>query len=132
MTDQEKLVELLAQVCEWGAKRCIGCKEDTPAAAECREERFGRVADYLIANGVTVQQWIPVTERLPDIKKDGALIQITETVQATDEKETFFGHFKVYKGDGSWMFVCANEDVDLCVTDEITHWIPLHDLPKEE
>ena len=24
------------------------------------------LADFLIANGVTVQRWIPVTERLPD------------------------------------------------------------------
>ena len=24
------------------------------------------IADYLIANGVTVQKWIPVTERLPE------------------------------------------------------------------
>ena len=26
---------------------------------------FDQMADYLIANGVTVQEWIPVTERLP-------------------------------------------------------------------
>ena len=25
------------------------------------------IADILIANGVTVQRWIPVTERLPDM-----------------------------------------------------------------
>ena len=25
------------------------------------------VADYLLDNGVTVQEWIPVTERLPDL-----------------------------------------------------------------
>lgn len=54
MTDREKLVELLAQACEWGG-RCIGCKNNLPIADTCREERFGKVADHLIANGVTVQ-----------------------------------------------------------------------------
>ena len=131
MTDREKLVELLAQACEWG-DRCIGCKNNLPIAATCREERFGKAADHLLANGVTVHRWIPVTERLPDVEKETNPFRITQTVQATDGKETFFGHFKIYRYDGSWMFVCVNEDVDLCATDEITHWIPLHDLPKEE
>lgn len=70
MTDREKLVELLAQVCEWGAKRCIGCKEDSPAAAECREERFGKVADHLIANGVAVHEWISVKDGLPENEQE--------------------------------------------------------------
>ena len=31
------------------------------------EEKIKRIADYLISNGVTVQEWISVTERLPTI-----------------------------------------------------------------
>ena len=29
------------------------------------EEKIKRIADYLISNGVTVQEWIPVDDRLP-------------------------------------------------------------------
>ena len=31
------------------------------------EEKIKRIADHLISNGVTVQEWISVTERLPTI-----------------------------------------------------------------
>lgn len=51
MTDREKLVDLL-----------YGHSIDTKEDAEY-------VADHLIANGVTVQGWIPVTERLPEPSK---------------------------------------------------------------
>ena len=65
MNDREKLVDLLAQACEWG-NRCIGCKNNLPIAETCREERFGKAADHLIANSVTVQEWISVEDRLPE------------------------------------------------------------------
>lgn len=65
MTDREKLVELLAQACEWG-DRCIGCKNNLPIAATCREERFGKAADHLIANGVTVNNWRDVKTDPPN------------------------------------------------------------------
>ena len=38
------------------------------------DEEFAETADYLIANGVTVQQWIPVTERLPDVDRNVLVI----------------------------------------------------------
>ena len=56
MSQREKLIELLAERCEWNLKKCVGCKENLPTAAECKEERFGHVADYLIENGVTIQE----------------------------------------------------------------------------
>ena len=57
MTDREKLIELLGGVQDQ-ARKTIGY------GTFC----FGneKVADHLIANGVTVQEWIPVTERLPE------------------------------------------------------------------
>jgi hypothetical protein len=37
------------------------------------------IADHLIAHGVTVQEWVPVTERLPDNKEhDWVLAQVVE------------------------------------------------------
>ena len=58
---KEKLVELIDDYTDPLTVRDIH-KEDFA-------EKF---ADHLIANGVTVQQWIPVTERLP--AEDGEYI----------------------------------------------------------
>lgn len=54
MTDREKLVELLSQRCDL-RKMCVGCKDRLALAEECKEKRFGKVADFLLANGVTLQ-----------------------------------------------------------------------------
>ena len=59
MDIREKLVELLLAVdyiCKSG--ECVDC-----AVGNCF---IHRAADHLICNGVTVQEWIPVTERLPE------------------------------------------------------------------
>ena len=53
---REKLIELLETVVSPKEVLCDG--EVLVSTA--------RVADHLIANGVTIQKWIPVTERLPE------------------------------------------------------------------
>ena len=97
------------------------------------------IADYLIANGVTVQEWIPVTERLPD------------------EHESLFAH---YKGTDKWcdgMFMTISDLVIVCAEYEngerivktanttegiwkvkdsfypcrVTHWMPLPEPPEK-
>ena len=40
------------------------------ALQPCEMYRAMLIADHLIANGVTVQKWIPVTERLPENEVD--------------------------------------------------------------
>ena len=50
---REKLVELLKQT-------------NTELRKQPGAKVWGDFADHLIANGVTVQEWISVTERLPD------------------------------------------------------------------
>ena len=52
---REKLIELIDQVL-----RCLPWGEISSHTAE-------DIADRLIDNGVTIQRWIPVTERLPDV-----------------------------------------------------------------
>lgn len=121
MTDREKLVELLAQACELG-DRCIGCKNKLPIAATCKEERYGKVADHLLANGVTVREWIPVTERLPEK---------TEHVLMLFEHNMAAGFRPIDDEDGTlW---CAYTD-DAFYTDcdeQPTHWMPIPVRPPK-
>ena len=71
MDARKKLVELQdeSDICPEGITNCIGCKYH-------KEYAFGKpcdvraaIADKMIANGVTVQEWVPVTERLPEEKE---------------------------------------------------------------
>ena len=57
---REKLIELLETVVSQEDVLCYG--EVLVSTS--------RVADHLIANGVTIQKWIPVTERLPALHTD--------------------------------------------------------------
>lgn len=124
MTDREKLEELL-----YRAHHNASCVMGYSGSEEKAIEEEAR---YLLANGVTVREWIPVTEKLPDVEKETNAIRITQTVQATDGKEHFFGYFTIYKYDESWQFVCADEAINLCAIDTVTHWMPLLEPPKEE
>ena len=61
MDVREKLVELLGEVQETGVN-------EIPAGFGCTREYITneKVASHLISNGVTVQEWISVDERLPE------------------------------------------------------------------
>lgn len=100
---REKLVELLREV------QYLGGLEE-------------KIANHLIANGVTIQRWIPVEERLPD----------------------HFGVFVVAISEPGKMRVgkdCADFDPfaktwlpSMCWDRgyKVTHWMPLPEPPKEE
>jgi hypothetical protein len=69
---REKLIELVDEAEEHSEYICVHTREceDCPGRKygdKCREYLK---ADHLIANGVTVQKWIPVTERLPEESGD--------------------------------------------------------------
>ena len=109
---KEKIVELLDIIIQPGQKT------------------LGDIADYLIRNGVTVQEWISVKDRLPD--KDGCYI-----VTACDEGcscsdgiwyDTVVIEAEYYKGEWSW-----NENgTEYDITDLVTHWQPMPNPPKGE
>jgi hypothetical protein len=88
------------------------------------------VTDHLIANGVTIQRWIPVGERLPDLIPCSAGTGYSEAVNVLTS--------------GRKVMVAVWDGVDwLCAMDYwdawgevITHWtpvlLPLPEPPKGE
>jgi hypothetical protein len=115
MTDREKLIELIADHCPHQEKRCIGCDPGKHYHPECKVEQFGKIADHLIANGVTFQQWIPVTERLPE-NDDDVLVYAWDIMLA-----------RYRTGDRKW-----HADWFPFGDGEVTHWMPLPTPPKGE
>lgn len=75
-----------------------------------------QLADYLIENGVTVQEWIPVTERLPE---DGQSVLTYKNgiydIQTYEERRNGWV-------SGNWFWSMAT----------VTRWMPLPQPPKEE
>ena len=68
------------------------------------------IADHLIANGVTVQQWIPVTERLPEDDVD--VLTRRATGVSVDSHCRSGWLYDEYHGEWS-----------------VTHWMPLPETP---
>ena len=97
---REKLIELLKS----------GGVRDFPFNAA--------LADHLIANGVTIQKWIPVTERLPD--KHGKYLTVVPSRWVGVEHGIWviWYHPKsgFYDSDPEW------GDIEM---DDVTHWMPL-------
>ena len=115
MNVREKLVELL---------KTNACPSPFICDQACKYYGYGdcfpyRFADHLISNGVTVQEWISVKERLPQ------------------EKVNCIVHYK--------HAYCDNDDywaIGMCFYDgekfqfdpayKVTHWMPLPVPPKGE
>ena len=95
MDVREKLVELIESARYWGSNTS--------------EE----IADHLIANGVTVQEWISVKDRLPE-NNQWALCFM---------KDKSFGTFRVFQWNYvDWQWNDGNEWFD---EKDVTHWMPL-------
>jgi hypothetical protein len=73
-------------------------------------------ARKLIEDAPAVREWIPVSERLP---------KLYETVIVCDVREQYVGAW-MYYGNGDWVY-----DDKMFDTEEITHWMPLPEPPKE-
>ena len=81
------------------------------------------IADGLIANDVTVQEWISVKDRLPDV---GSIVLVSD-----NETDCHIWQYTNYSERGvamPWM----DEFGIPCKTEEITHWMPLPQPPKGE
>ena len=111
---REKLIELMTDL-PCNAETCLAC--EFLNTKECYRRQMEIMADHLIANGVTVQQWIPVTERLP---KHGEVVLVY-----TKHKDIFI----VQRDSVSGFWLGERFDVPNKI---ITHWMPLPSAPKGE
>ena len=102
MDVREKLVELIESARYWGSNTS--------------EE----IADHLIRNGITVQEWISVEDELPEV--GGYVVCIA--------KRNPFSRFmpmvaRIEKN--GWVNPMTEQYIS-----EVTHWMPMPELPKGE
>ena len=81
------------------------------------------IADHLIANGVTVQRWIPVTERLPEIECCTYSVDVLFYVRDDGIYAGYVNH-----ETGTWKCRCHAVKF---AKNKVTHWMPLPEPPKE-
>ena len=79
-----------------------------------------QLADYLIANGVTVQEWISVDDRLPEPF-------VSVLVHMPGEKPFPTVHEGFISNDGIWQSAMFRREPG-----EVTHWQPMPQPPKGE
>ena len=108
MNDRERLLEILRTACAVGkdcSKNCIEC-----------------TADHMISNGVTIQKWIPVTERLPDTFGTFIVaVRIPTRKRKYSDSADFDPFTKKWTPSLFW-----GKGMD------VTHWMELPEPPKEE
>ena len=130
MDIREKLVELLAKYFDIGDSYAYNLTRVKSASAcgtvglddfeEFDDETIEDIASYLIDNGVTVQKWIPVTERLPEA---GGYV-------ACMAKRNPFSRFVPVVARierNGWVNPITEQYIS-----EVTHWMPLPNPPKGE
>ena len=113
MNTREKMIELLRGV-QYQGNAVHGYHDKYIQNSE--------LADHLIANGVTVQKWIPVSEMLPD--NIGMYLVI--------EKHWISG--SPCRRIAKWNTVdwCTADRRSKELTPRITHWMPLPEPPKDD
>ena len=114
MDVREKLVDLI-----------IDAKRTDPETGSFAEY----LADHLIANGVTVQEWISVKDRLPDNKEhdwvlaqvveDNGYMHIPKVMEYRQLRNDWFEETYGWLSEHNGLF-------------SVTHWMPLPNPPKGE
>lgn len=122
-TMREKLIELQKKAHSRFDSTCIGHGCDNCAYGSYDDCAERIKAEYLIANGVTVQKWIPVTERLPE--KMGQYV--CRYVFGDNTEYPFYQVLYYYTAVEKPHF--QNEGT---LELRVTHWMPLPEPPKGE
>lgn len=106
MNDREKLIELIG-LTEYGNGALVG--------KNFQRGFIGKIADHLLANGVTVQKWIPVSDMLP---------RFMQIVLVTNGKYVYKAALNT---KNKWIGDYINS-----MTFKATHWMPIPEPPKGE
>ena len=119
MTDRERLIQILS----------------VPIYPHELADPTEVVADYLLDNGVTIQKWIPVTERLPEIVKTTHAWRnvyrqservLCACLQANGKRMVKEGYMEFFNDfpEPNWKIPGTIHSV--------THWMPLPTPPEGE
>ena len=123
MDVREKLVELLCNLPT--PEFVIGTRR-----AGKKLITAGFIADHLIAHGVTVQEWISVKDRLPEIPEGWTetpepvlyMMKNTKTIYAG-----YYGEGGVWRDKYFRQYADSRNGVDV---DDVLCWMYQHDLPQ--
>ena len=132
---KEKLVELIAQkVCDTWSESCDEWLPHDCGKCYANDCLISEIADHLISNGVTVQEWVPMTERLPERDKEVLLI-----VHGWEDRLYYTGCLHRQEAERSWLTGIESKASDWTIwgfsylrEPIVTHWMPLPEPPKEE
>ena len=119
MDVREKLVELIKD----------GIRKGLRASGDDRlDYSFEDVADYLISNGVTVQEWISVDDKYPPYNRDVLVYRPNMAMKIiVDTYDGYYGD-----DDDEWYEGWALYGKDTHGNPAITHWSYLPKPPKGE
>ena len=92
------------------------------------QKTLGDIADYLISNGVTVQEWVSVTDKLPPYNRDVLVYRPNMAMKIlVDTYDGYYGD-----DDDEWNEGWALYGKDTHGNPVITHWAYLPQPPKGE
>ena len=120
MNVREKLIRLIS-------KAKYICANDY---SDHTEDEY--IADTLLDNGVTVQEWISVDDRLPG--ENGRYLAVKKRI-APDKlggNRTDIVILRFFVDDGFRMPTHIPDWINEEINEEVTHWMPMPPLPKGE
>ena len=115
MDVREKLVELLGNI-----HLPIMDGHNTIGEYNIPHKFKEKIADYLISNGVTVQEWIPVDDRLPEV---GGYVVCIATRNPFSRLMPMVARIE----KNGWVNPITEQYIS-----EVTHWMPMPNPPEGE
>ena len=124
MDVREKLLELIDDALQMkeGTARVVG------------KRYVNTIANHLIENGVTVQEWISVDDRLPSDEQDVLVI-----AHGWGGRLVYVGSHKRVEAQKSWLTGITSKSSEWLLwgwsylkEPMVTHWMPLPEPPKGE